>query len=126
MRRLCQLYPDIRFRLSSIEPMEITEELLDLMAEQTISCRISIFHCKAVMTLFARMHRGYTVKEFKKIIAYVEKDADAAIGIDIPPDFLKESDHHFARTYDLLQELDCTYLHVFHFPSVQGLWRPLC
>jgi threonylcarbamoyladenosine tRNA methylthiotransferase MtaB len=122
LRQLCQAYPDIRFRLSSIEPMEISEELLALMVEQpNFMPHLHIPLQSGDDTILARMRRGYTVREFSKIIRLCrERRADAAIGIDILVGFPGESDHHFALTCELLQELDCTYLHVFPYSQRPG------
>jgi threonylcarbamoyladenosine tRNA methylthiotransferase MtaB len=122
MRRLCLTLPDIRFRLSSIEPMEISEELLTLMAEQAnFMPHLHIPLQSGDDTILARMNRGYTSKEFRKILTLCrERLPDAAIGIDILAGFPGETDQHFATTFALLQELDCTYLHVFPYSQRPG------
>lgn len=122
MRRLCLAHPEIRFRLSSIEPMEISEELLALMAEQNnFMPHLHIPLQSGDDTILARMNRGYTTEEFKKTLLLCRKKLpDAAIGIDILVGFPGETDQHFASTCALLQELDCTYLHVFPYSQRPG------
>jgi threonylcarbamoyladenosine tRNA methylthiotransferase MtaB len=72
-------------------------------------------------TILARMNRGYTTKEFRETIALCRKRLpDAAIGIDVLVGFPGETDQHFANTRALLQELDCTYLHVFPYSQRPG------
>lgn len=122
MRRLCLAHPDIRFRLSSIEPMEINDELLILIAGQkNFMPHLHIPLQSGDDTILGRMNRGYTTKEFRKTIALCRKRLpDAAIGIDVLVGFPGETDQHFANTRALLQELDCTYLHVFPYSQRPG------
>ena len=122
MRSLCLAYPDIRFRLSSIEPMEISKELLTLMAGQkNFMPHLHIPLQSGDDSILARMNRGYTTKEFRETFALCRKMLpDAAIGIDILVGFPGETDQHFANTCALLQELDCTYLHVFPYSQRPG------
>ncbi len=122
MRRLCFSHPEIRFRLSSIEPMEISEELLALMAEQNnFMPHLHIPLQSGDDTILARMNRGYTTQEFKETLLLCRKKLpDAAIGIDVLVGFPGETEQHFTGTCALLQELDCTYLHVFPYSQRPG------
>ena len=122
MARLCRAHPEIRFRLSSIEPMEISNELLTLMAEQkNFMPHLHIPMQSGDDTILSRMNRGYTTKEFRETVALCRKRLpDAAIGIDVLVGFPGETEQHFANTRALLQELDCTYLHVFPYSQRPG------
>jgi threonylcarbamoyladenosine tRNA methylthiotransferase MtaB len=67
------------------------------------------------------MNRGYTSREFLDKVDLCRKMLpDAAIGIDVLVGFPGEADQHFANTCALLQELDCTYLHVFPYSQRPG------
>ncbi len=122
MRQLCLAHPDIRFRLSSIEPMEISDELLALMAQQeNFMPHLHISLQSGDDTILARMKRGYTASQFRTTIAQCRQHLpDAAIGIDVLVGFPGETDHHFANTCALIQELDCSYLHVFPYSQRPG------
>ena len=122
MKRLCLAHPEIRFRLSSIEPMEISDELLSLMAEQNnFMPHLHIPLQSGDDDILARMGRGYTSDEFRKTVALCRKRLpDAAIGIDVLVGFPGETEQHFANTCSLLQECDCTYLHVFPYSQRPG------
>jgi len=122
MRKLCRTHPDIRFRLSSIEPKEVSRELLSLMAEQkNFLPHLHIPLQSGDDTILSRMHRGYTTQEFKEIISLCRKMVpDAAIGIDVLVGFPGETDQHFTNTLNLLEECDCTYLHVFPYSQRPG------
>ncbi|MBW6519786.1 MAG: tRNA (N(6)-L-threonylcarbamoyladenosine(37)-C(2))-methylthiotransferase MtaB [Desulfoarculaceae bacterium] len=122
MRSLCLAHPEIRFRLSSIEPMEISDALLMLMAEQkNFMPHLHIPLQSGDDTILARMNRGYTSKEFRETVELCrQRLPDAAIGIDVLVGFPGESEQHFAATCTLLEELDCTYLHVFPYSQRAG------
>lgn len=122
MRRLCLAHPEIRFRLSSIEPTEISDELLTLMAElKNFMPHLHIPLQSGDDTILARMNRGYTSREFRETVELCRKRLpDAAIGIDVLVGFPGETEQHFAATSALLEELDCTYLHVFPYSPRTG------
>lgn len=122
MRQLGQTFPTARFRLSSIEPMEISEELLDLMATQpNFLPHLHIPLQSGDNTILSRMNRGYTREEFRDTIHRCRKRLpDAAIGIDVLIGFPGESETHFAATRALLEECDCTSLHVFPYSQRPG------
>lgn len=122
MRQLCRAHPDIRFRLSSIEPKEISEELLALMAEaKNFLPHLHIPLQSGDDAILARMNRGYTRAQFKEIVTFCRAMVpDAAIGIDVLAGFPGETEQHFANTCALLEECDCTYLHAFPYSPRPG------
>jgi threonylcarbamoyladenosine tRNA methylthiotransferase MtaB len=122
MLRLCAAQPNIRFRLSSIEPTEINEELLEVMASHpNFMPHLHIPLQSGDDTILARMNRGYTAQRFKETISLCRKRVpDAAIGIDVLVGFPGETDQYFANTCRLLEECDCTYLHVFPYSVRPG------
>ena len=122
MRRLCLAHPEIRFRLSSIEPTEISDGLLTLMAGlKNFMPHLHIPLQSGDDTILARMNRRYTSTEFKATVDLCRKRLpDAAIGIDVLVGFPGETEQHFEATCTLLEELDCTYLHVFPYSRRTG------
>jgi threonylcarbamoyladenosine tRNA methylthiotransferase MtaB len=122
MRILCRTHPDIRFRLSSIEPTEISHELLSLMAEQhNFLPHLHIPLQSGDDTILRRMGRGYSSREFRDTISLCRRTVpDAAIGIDVLVGFPGETEAHFAGTLSLLEECDCTSLHVFPYSQRPG------
>jgi threonylcarbamoyladenosine tRNA methylthiotransferase MtaB len=122
MLTLCQSHPDIRFRLSSIEPTEISDKLLRTMS----SCQNFMPHFHIPLqsgddTILKRMHRGYDRETFRTVVNKCRATfPDAAIGIDILTGFPGEEAEEFANTKTLLTELDATYFHVFPFSSRPG------
>ncbi len=111
-----------RIRISSIEPNEVTEELIDLAGASHILC--DHFHIPLQSgddEVLKRMKRPYTVKEFQKII-YDIHDAlpYAGLGLDVIIGFPGETDALFENTYELIKSLPVSYLHVFPFSPRKG------
>jgi len=111
-----------RIRLSSVEPMDFSDELLTLMAE---SPRIAK-HVHAPLqsgsdTVLRRMHRKYRPRHYadrvNKARAWMP---DAAIGADVMTGFPGETDAEFEETFRFIDELPFTYLHVFTYSARPG------
>jgi len=122
MLAICKAHPDIRFRLSSIEPQEITDKLLNAMR----SCDNFMPHFHIPLqsgddTILKRMRRGYDRETFREIIhKCMATFPDAAIGIDILAGFPGEGEEEFANSKKLLEEIDGTYFHVFPYSKRPG------
>ena len=111
-----------RIRLSSLEPRELTDEIIGLAANSRRICRH--FHLPLQSgsdAVLARMTRPYTAAFFRE---RVEKIIDAmpaaAIGIDVLVGFPGEGDEEFAQTVSLLNDLPVAYLHIFPFSPRPG------
>lgn len=111
-----------RVRLSSVEPLEITHDIISLVAETNTFCRH--FHIPLQSGddhVLKQMNRPYTRALFKRLILNIhELIPDASIGADILVGFPGETETAFERTYSLIQELPITYLHVFPFSPRSG------
>lgn len=111
-----------RLRLSSLEPMGITEELLQEMAEHPTLCHH--FHLclqSGDDVVLAAMQRGYTVNEYSKLIAdfrlYIP---DAQFTTDIIVGFPGESTAAFENSYRLIAEIAFLKLHIFKYSIRSG------
>ena len=106
-----------RIRLSSIEPMELNDEIIELFASSKRLC--NHFHIPLQSgdnQILKRMHRPYTQEIFKqKILKINQLIPDATIGIDVLIGFPGETEKQFNNTYSFLKDLPITYLHVFPF-----------
>jgi threonylcarbamoyladenosine tRNA methylthiotransferase MtaB len=111
-----------RVRLSSIEPNELTQDIIDLVAESKIFCHH--FHVPLQSgddRILEKMHRDYTRSFFEDLIFKIkEKLPGAAIGADILIGFPGETENAFEHTYSLIEKLPVTYLHVFPFSPRPG------
>ena len=111
-----------RIRLSSIEPTEIDPELIEMMASEDWLCRH--FHIPLQSgddDILKRMNRTYTAKEFAGLIDRIHEAMPlAAIGVDTMAGFPGEENRAFQNTFNLLQELPVSYLHVFPYSPRKG------
>ncbi len=114
--------PEIAYRISSLEPLEIDTALLTLMQERNnIQPHLHIPLQSGHDEILARMNRRYSTEQFREVVALCKKYLpDAAIGIDILVGFPGEIDAHFAESKAFLQSLDFTYLHVFPYSIRPG------
>jgi threonylcarbamoyladenosine tRNA methylthiotransferase MtaB len=111
-----------RYRISSIEPNLLTDEILELAIENEKI--LPHFHiplqsgCDKILGL---MRRRYTRKVFaSKIKAIRDKMPFAGIGADVIVGFPGETPSDFDETYKFLQDMAVSYLHVFPFSSRPG------
>jgi len=115
-----------RVRLSSIEPGEVTDELIRTVREaQTGPGRICPhFHIPLQSgdnEILERMHRPYDRSQFHNKIDKIHQSIpNAAIGTDVLIGFPGESERAFRNTCDLIAALPITYLHVFPFSPRRG------
>ena len=114
--------PTTRFRISSIEPIEINEHLLTLISSRdNLMPHLHIPLQSGDDEILSSMNRRYTTRRFAEIIALCRQHLpEAAIGIDIMVGFPGETNAHFLRTREFIAKLDCTYLHVFPYSERPG------
>ena len=111
-----------RLRLSSVEPMDFSDELLRLMA---ISPRIAK-HVHAPLqsgsdTVLRRMRRKYRTRHYEDRIRKARAwMPDAAIGADVMVGFPGETDAEFEESRRFIDSLPFTYLHVFTYSERPG------
>jgi threonylcarbamoyladenosine tRNA methylthiotransferase MtaB len=111
-----------RLRLSSIEIMEISDDMMQLMAEGTTLCRhLHIPLQSGDDGILSAMRRNYDSAFFKKRIQEIrEAIPDIAIGIDVMVGFPGEGEKEFDNTLRLIAELPLAYLHVFPYSERPG------
>jgi threonylcarbamoyladenosine tRNA methylthiotransferase MtaB len=122
VKRMLDETPVERLRLSSVEPMDFSDELLGLMAE---SGRIAK-HVHAPLQsgsdgVLRRMHRKYRPRHYadrvQKARAWMP---DAAVGADVMVGFPGETEAEFEETFQFIDSLPFTYLHVFTYSARPG------
>lgn len=114
--------PKTSYRISSLEPLEITEELLFLMQERkNIQPHLHIPLQSANDEILSKMNRRYSINQFRDVINLChDRLPEAAIGIDILAGFPGETDEHFNAGLNFLQSLEFSYLHVFPYSIRPG------
>jgi threonylcarbamoyladenosine tRNA methylthiotransferase MtaB len=108
---------DIRIRISSIEPNILNDEIIKFIAKSQKICHH--FHIplqSGSNNILKLMRRRYTAEQFKaKIDLISQYIPDAGIGIDVITGFPDETEECFQETYNLLDNLAISYLHVFSY-----------
>ena len=106
-----------RLRISSIEPNLLKNETIDFVSNSKIF--VPHFHIplqSGSNELLKRMKRRYQTTLYKdRIIHIKDKIPDCCIGVDVIVGFPGETEELFQETYNLLNELDISYLHVFTY-----------
>ena len=111
-----------RIRLSSIEPMECSPQLIDLIASTPKICRhLHIPLQSGDDTILQRMGRNYGTKNFAKIVENViTQIPDVGIGTDIMVGFPEETDFQFQQSFRFVKDLPFSYLHIFSYSKRPG------
>lgn len=122
VKRLDEVEGISRYRISSLEPDLISNELIDFCAHSRAF--MPHFHIPlqsgsdAVLRL---MHRHYDTKLFADRIRYIKEVMPTAfIGVDVMVGCRGETSECFEETYSFLESLDITQLHVFPYSERPG------
>lgn len=115
--KIAETKKNIRIRISSIEPTEISDDIIQLIANSPVLCsHIHIPLQSGDDNILKKMNRHYSRNFFKELVLKIHQAIpDAAIGVDILSGMPGESEREFLNTYNLIKELPVTYLHVFPF-----------
>ena len=118
-----------RYRISSIEPNLLTEEMLDWMARDTNKF-LPHFHIPLQSgsdTILSQMGRRYDTAAFASKIAYIRKALEGPgrlpvfIGIDVIVGFPGETDELFIETYNFLKDVvKPSFIHIFPYSRRAG------
>jgi threonylcarbamoyladenosine tRNA methylthiotransferase MtaB len=111
-----------KLRISSVEPMDWTDELVELVAESPrIAKHAHVPLQSGSDAVLRRMHRKYRPWHYREKIEKIRAAMpDAAIGADVMVGFPGETDAEFEDTRRLIEELPFTYLHVFTYSARPG------
>jgi threonylcarbamoyladenosine tRNA methylthiotransferase MtaB len=122
IRRLLDETEVERLRLSSVEPMDFSDDLLGLMAASPRIAR----HVHAPLQsgsdrILRRMHRKYRPRHYADRIAKARKlMPDCAVGADVMVGFPGETEADFEESRRFIDSLPFTYLHVFTYSERPG------
>lgn len=115
-----------RFRISSIEPNLLSDEIIDFVAKSTSF--VPHFHIPLQSGsdfILGKMRRRYKrdlyasrVKKIKQLMPH------CCIGVDVIVGFPGETDDLFLETYEFLNQLDVSYFHVFTYSERENTLAP--
>ena len=112
-----------RIRLGSIEPLWLTDEVLDRLTNN-VNKFCPHFHLSlqsACTETLKRMNRRYTIEEFKDIVSKIRKYyEDPILTTDIIVGFPEETDEEFEITVNNLKEIKFYKMHVFKYSPRKG------
>ena len=111
-----------KLRISSVEPMDWSDELIELVARSPrIAKHAHVPMQSASDAVLRRMHRKYRPWHYREKIEKIRAAMPtAAIGADVMVGFPGESEAEFAETRRMVEELPFTYLHVFTYSARPG------
>jgi len=111
-----------RIRLSSIEPQEFSPQLMTLLTRSKKLCpHIHLPIQSGDEKILKRMNRSYDPSFLYDLITKIHQTLPkASIGADILVGFPGEGEREFMQTYQLIQSLPISYLHVFPYSVRRG------
>ena len=115
-------FPDLRIRLSSIHPNEVSEELLTLYRDNTnLRPHLHVSLQSGSSNVLKRMKRPYhSERAWEAMRKISETLPEFGIGADIIVGFPGETEEEFEETRRLIEEMPFSYLHVFRFSQRPG------
>ena len=106
-----------RFRVSSIEPNLLTDEIISFISKSNKF--VPHFHIPLQSgsdQILKKMRRRYKTDLYESRVELIRKlMPNASIGVDVIVGFPGETDDMFLETYNFIEKLDVTYLHVFSY-----------
>ena len=118
-----------RLRISSIEPQDVTQDLIDLFAQtDRIAQHFHMPLQSASDPILAAMHRWYRSEHYARRVELIhDRLPNAALGADVIAGFPGETESDHAATVAFIERHPFTYLHVFSYsprPGTKAARRP--
>ncbi len=124
LERFARCFPfrDVRWRLSSLEPTEVSRELLQLMADNANFCpHLHLPLQSGHDEILKKMNRPYTTAEYLAIIRLAREFVPGiCITTDIMVGFPGETEEHFRAYLEFVNEVEFSDLHVFPYSPRRG------
>ena len=121
-KRLLDLPGLLRLRLSSIEPWDVSQSLIELMAsEERVCSHLHTAIQSGSARVLKKMRRRITRRELLELFSeLVERIPELGLGTDVMTGFPGESTADFAATLDMIKGVPFSYLHVFPYSERKG------
>ena len=122
LRRILEETPVERLRLSSIEPLDVTQDLVGLFAStQRLAQHFHMPLQSGSDRILAAMHRWYRTEHYARRIELIRSLLpNAGIGADVVAGFPGETEEDHAATLAFIKALPFSYLHVFSYSRRPG------
>ncbi len=122
LRGLDEIEGIARYRISSIEPNLLTDEMVDFIAASRAF--LPHFHIPLQAGsdhVLKMMHRRYDTELYRRKLLYIkQRMPDACIAADVMAGFNGETEKEFAKVIDYIDSLPISYLHVFTYSDRPG------
>ena len=111
-----------RIRLSSLEPQEVSPELIEVIKGSSRICRhLHLPLQSGDEEILRRMRRLYSPAQFHQVASALSAALpDLCLGLDVIAGFPGETEAHFRSTLSFLEDIPWSYLHVFPFSRRPG------
>ena len=122
VRDIVKLSGDFRVRLSSINPMEIDNDLIRLISETEKLCsHLHIPMQSGDDAILKSMRRNYNRQQYLEVVhRAVNAIPGLGLGADVIVGFPGETEEQFESTRELIEQLPFSYLHVFSYSPRRG------
>ena len=122
LKHLLPLTEQVRWRLGSLEPVEVSPELLDLMQGYQNFCpQLHLPLQSGHDEILKAMKRPYTTEQYLEIITDIRKKIpDIALTTDVMVGFPGETDEHFQEYLEFVEKAAFSRLHVFKYSPRRG------
>lgn len=114
VKKISEIEGEFRVRISSIEPMYVDFELIDIVADSRVSKHLHIPLQSGSEKLLKLMGRRYKKERFRQIVEYCHKKG-IFVGTDVIVGFYGEGEAEFKETYSFIEELPLSFGHVFSY-----------
>ena len=105
-----------RIRLSSLEPIELTDSLMELYHDERMCKHFHLSIQSGSTSVLEKMKRKYTQEQVRSCLNNIEKKFPKSyVGMDLIAGFPSETQENFEETYELFQNTDWTEMHVFPY-----------
>ncbi len=123
LKSILNIQGDFRVRISSLEPFQITDELIELITnnKHRFCSHWHICLQSGSNNTLKDMNRKYSIEEFRQLINKIRNNDNlVSISTDIIVGFPTETEADFIQSYNFINDLGFSFLHVFPFSKRNG------
>ena len=121
LRRVLAESDVARLRISSLQPQDLSPQLIALWADQRLCCHLHLPLQSGSDRVLVRMRRRYSTADYEQAVTMVrEAIPDIAITTDIMVGFPGESEEEFEQSYRFCQQMGFANIHVFPYSERPG------
>ena len=111
----------IRLRLSSLQPQEISPELVRLWGDSRLCPHFHLSLQSGSDSVLGRMKREYSVSDYERAVRLIRAELpEAAITTDVIVGFPGETEEEFEESYRFCKEMEFARIHVFNYSPREG------